>query len=80
MKVCVEILIEEGDEFMFEELQVVKAKKNLSDKVKLGCIGTIVYVHSEEKVAYEVEFFDNNWQTLDVLTVGEIDIELVKTM
>ena len=37
---------------MYEELQVVKATKNLSDKVKMGCIGTILYVYFEEKRGY----------------------------
>jgi len=40
---------------MYEELQVVKATKNLSDKVKMGCIGTILYVYFEEKRGYEAE-------------------------
>ena len=63
---------------MYEELQVVKATKNLSDKVKLGCIGTILYVYFEEKRGYEVEFVNADYETLDILTVGETDIEIVE--
>lgn len=63
---------------MYEELQVVKATKNLSDKVKMGCIGTIVYVYFEKKREYEVEFFNADYETLDILTVGETDIEIVE--
>jgi hypothetical protein len=46
---------------MYEELQVVKATKNLSDKVKMGCIGTILYVYFEEKRGYEVSAFLSNY-------------------
>lgn len=63
---------------MYEELQVVKATKNLSDKVKMGCIGTILYVYLEEKRGYEVEFVSADYQTLDILSVGETDIESVE--
>ena len=63
---------------MYEELQVVKATKNLSDKVKMGCIGTILHVYLEEKRGYEVEFVSADCQTLDILSVGETDIESVE--
>lgn len=65
---------------MYEELQVVKAAKKLSDKVEPGCIGTILYIYSGERRGYEVEFVNDDHETLDVLTVGEKDIEIVKTM
>ena len=65
---------------MYEELQVVKAVKKLSDKVVSGCIGTILYVYSGERSGYEVEFVNDNHETLDILTVGEMDIEIVKIM
>lgn len=64
--------------FMYEELQVVKATKNLSDKVKIGCIGTILYVYFEEKRGYEVEFVNADYETLDILTVGEADIVIAE--
>ena len=63
---------------MYEEVQVVKATKNLSDKVKMGCIGTFLYVYFEEKRGYEVEFVNADYETLDILTVGETDIEIVE--
>ena len=71
-------IVRKVNAFMYEELQVVKATKNLSDKVKMGCIGTIVYVYFEEKIGYEVEFFNADYETLDILTVGETDIEIVE--
>ena len=71
-------IVRKVNAFMYEELQMVKATKNLSDKVKMGCIGTIVYVFFEGKGAYEVEFFNADYETLDILTVGETDIEIVE--
>ena len=56
----------------YKELQVVKAKRAFSEKVPKGCLGTIVYVHSAK--VYEVEFVDNEGDTLEVLTVEEKDI------
>lgn len=58
-----------------KELQIVKATKDLSDKVKRGCIGTILYVYFGKSRGYEVEFVNTDYETLDVLTVGEKDIE-----
>ncbi len=64
---------------MYEELQVVRAVKKLSDKVELGCIGTIVCIYIEgSNKGYEVEFINDDYETLDVLTVTEGDIEIIK--
>lgn len=63
---------------MYEELQVVRATKKLSDNVEIGCIGTVLYVYSGESRGYEVEFVNDDYETLDVLTVGEKDIEIVE--
>lgn len=56
----------------YKELQIVKTKRALSEIVPEGCLGTVVYVHSAK--AYEVEFVDNEGDTLEVLTVEEKDI------
>ena len=60
----------------YKELQVVKAKRVLSEKVPEGCVGTVVYVHSAK--AYEVEFVNSEGATLEVLTVEEKDIMPVR--
>jgi len=59
---------------MYKELQVVKAKRRLSEKVPEGCLGTIVYVYSAK--VYEIEFVNKEGDTLEVLTVEEKDIML----
>ena len=58
------------------ELDVVIAKKRLSERIEAGCKGVIVMVYHQPSLAYEVEFFDNNEETIDVITVEEEAIEL----
>ena len=62
---------------MFNENNVVKAKKDLSENVLKGCIGTIVLVYQKPSLAYEVEFFDNKGDTIELLTIQPNDIELL---
>lgn len=59
---------------MMKELDVVSACKDLSKKVKKGCIGTIVYVYENPSLAYEVEFFDDENNTIELITVVKDDI------
>lgn len=59
-----------------DELDVVLAKKDLSNLVRNGCIGTIVMVYEKPRLAYEVEFFDNKGETLEILTVEKDDVKL----
>lgn len=59
---------------MLNEYDVVKAKRNLSDKVSKGYIGTIVMAYENPRLAYEVEFFDSKNETIDILTVETEDI------
>ena len=55
---------------MFKELDVVVLKKLLPGaSVPVGAEGVIVFVHSAEDQAYEVEFFDQNHKTVDVCTI-----------
>ncbi|MCL2083435.1 MAG: DUF4926 domain-containing protein [Oscillospiraceae bacterium] len=61
---------------MFEEYASVQATKDLSDNVIAGCIGVIVFIYNDPRLAYEVEFFDDKNNTIDVLTVEPDDIEL----
>ena len=64
---------------MFDEYTVVIAVKALSPKVNRGCIGIIVMVYDNPTLAYEVEFFDNRGNTIELLTVKPNEIE-AKTM
>ncbi len=64
---------------MYKEYEVVKSRRKLSEKVNEGCRGAIVFVYSEYPRGYEVEFFDSNHETLDVLTVEEKDIERIES-
>jgi hypothetical protein len=61
---------------LFKELDVIKAKRKLSPFVGYGTLGAIVFIHGGNH--YEVEFVDDEGQTLDLLTVNKDDIELLK--
>jgi len=41
-------------------------------------IGTIVMIYTDPNIAYEVEFFDEYNNTIELLTVKESDIEILK--
>ena len=56
-----------GD-FMFDEYDVVKAKRKLSDKVLENSIGTVVMIFPEFLNDYMVEFMKDE-KTLDVLVI-----------
>jgi hypothetical protein len=58
---------------MYNEYEVVKAKRNLSLEVPKGTRGAIVMVHDSSN--YEVEFIDENGNHLALLTVNAIDLE-----
>jgi hypothetical protein len=62
---------------MLNENDVVKAKRILSEKILKGFIGTVVMVYQNPSLAYEVEFFDSEGDTIELLTVQPSDIELV---
>ena len=61
---------------MLKELDVVRAKINLSEKVKKDALGTVVVTFSYFLNNYMVEFMKNG-ETLDVLTVNEENIEKI---
>jgi len=63
---------------MYNELDVVVLKKTLPNStVPVLSEGTIVMVHSVKDQAYEVEFVDENHETIDVCTVvGDEYLEL----
>lgn len=61
---------------MLNDYVVVVATKDLSQIVKRGCVGTIVMVYDNPSLAYEVEFFDEMGDTIELLTVEPEDIKL----
>lgn len=66
---------------MFGEYDVVKLKKDIpSSGLVAGAIGAIVMVYSSNPPEYEVEFVDQDGNTLALVTLSEDEIELVKKM
>ena len=63
---------------MLNEHVSVKATRNLSDKILADSKGVVVFVYADPRLAYEVEFFDDEAYTLGVLTVEPSDIELIQ--
>ena len=63
---------------MFKEYDVVIAKKNLSDKVKLGMRGAVLLVFRSNRNKYEVEFVDDKTGIVELLTVDEINLDFDK--
>lgn len=61
---------------MYSEYDIVIAKRSLEGGVPQGSKGTILIVYENEK-DYEVEFVDDNGDTINVITVTETDIEKV---
>ena len=53
---------------MFDEYDVVKAKRKLSDKVLKNSIGTVVMIFPEFLNDYMVEFMEDE-KTLDILII-----------
>ncbi|HFQ4805570.1 TPA: DUF4926 domain-containing protein [Vibrio vulnificus] len=60
---------------MFNEYDVVISKRALSDKVYAGCKGAILMCFEGDD--YEVEFIDEDEETLEVLTVSGINLQAV---
>lgn len=61
---------------MFDEYDVVKSTKQLSEKVPKESEGTVLVVFDADPTAYLVEFFGDQNNTLEILTVSEPDIRL----
>jgi hypothetical protein len=61
---------------VLQEYDVIKSRHDINTKVQKGAIGTILSVHWDTPPRYEVEFIDEEGNTLDVTTVLESDIEL----
>jgi hypothetical protein len=61
---------------MYSEHTVVCATEKINEIVDKGCLGVIVYIFNNN--LYEVEFFDNNKNTISVDTVSNSQIHEVK--
>lgn len=64
---------------MLIEYDVVNAIRDISDIVRKGSKGTVLIIYPSIPPQYEVEFMDENGNTLDVLTIHEKDIEQIFT-
>jgi hypothetical protein len=62
---------------LLNEYDVIKAKERLTDKVYKGCKGAVLMVFEGESIAYEVEFIDEDGESLEVITVRDEDIEKI---
>ena len=60
---------------MFEEHAMVQLKNDMpSRNLKAGTLGAVVMVYPEAPQAYEVEFIDDDGNTLALFTVQEDDL------
>ena len=57
---------------MFKELEIVASKNELPN-IPIGAKGTVVYIYDDKK-HFEVEFVDDNNDTIALMTVSESDI------
>lgn len=60
---------------MFNEYDVVLSKKALSEKVYSGCKGAVLMCFDNDD--YEVEFVDAEGESLEVMTVAGVDLQIV---
>ncbi len=61
---------------MIKAYDIVKSAKALGKRVPKGCKGTVVIVYPDFPTAFEVEFVDDNFETLEILTVSSDEIIL----
>ena len=62
---------------MIKEYDIVCALRDINDKVLKGRKGTVLIIHQNLPAVYEIEFIDENFDTLDVLTVKGEDVALI---
>lgn len=63
---------------MLKEYDVVVASKDLSQLVRKGTKGAVLLVVHKTPNKYEVEFIDEQGESLELLTVDENDLRLVE--
>ncbi|NGX85368.1 DUF4926 domain-containing protein [Aequorivita sp. KMM 9714] len=65
---------------MFKLYDVVKSKKEISEDIPINTIGTIVMIYDEfTPIAYEVEFINDEMETINVVTVEEKDLVMFQS-
>jgi hypothetical protein len=64
---------------MIEKYDVVMALNDLNDKVLKGSKGTVLIIYPDFPTAYEVEFVNDAFETLDVLTVKADEIVKIES-
>ncbi|MCQ4637783.1 DUF4926 domain-containing protein [Anaerovorax odorimutans] len=64
------------ESMMLREFDIIMAKKDINSNIKRGCRGVVLIVYERPALAYEVEFMDDNNDTIDVTTVEPSDIKL----
>ena len=63
---------------MFKLYDVVKSKKEISEDIPVDTIGTIVMIYNEfTPIAYEVEFINDEMETINVVTVKDEDLIII---
>lgn len=60
---------------MYNEYDVVRAIRNININVPKGSKGVVLIIYPSTPVQYEVEFVDEEGNSIDVITVQEMDIE-----
>lgn len=58
---------------MFKEYMLVTATEKINELVNKGCLGTIVFKYNCD--IFEVEFFDDNKNTISIETVSKNQIQ-----
>ncbi|MFZ4626249.1 MAG: DUF4926 domain-containing protein [Rhodoferax sp.] len=62
---------------MFNELDVVKVLENIPmHGIHAGRTGTIVHIHTAPRIAYEVEFLDEDGEMLAMIPLTESQLSV----
>ncbi|MDR3203242.1 MAG: hypothetical protein LBV23_00645 [Deltaproteobacteria bacterium] len=62
---------------MFNEFDVIKANKDISNRIKKSCIGIIMLIYNTPYLAYVAEFIDKINDTIDFIAVKPEDISII---
>lgn len=63
---------------MIKEHSLVTSNKKLSPNVNAETVGVVLIIYTIPRIAYEVEFFDDDNESIDVLTVNPEDLDICK--
>ncbi len=62
---------------MLKEYDVVRLMRDLDDNLRAGSVGTILIVYPSDPPEYEVEFVDDDGDSIGVRTVPGANLEEV---